>query len=328
MTTFKLARLLIVALLATGFLLISSVTAASSSLFFSEYVEGSSNNKALELFNPTGNSVTLTDAYSIKLFANGSSTPTATIPLTGSVVGGGTFVLARSTADPEILGAADQTTTNFLFNGDDAIALTREGIAVDVIGQIGFDPGLQWGSGDSSTQDATLRRKAPVSTGDPDGSDPFDPPNEWDGFPVDTFDGLGSHAGPVVGRGDGPCDASPTIQGTPFVDVLFGTPGADVIHGDGGHDLILGRGGDDRICAGGGSDIVLGGSGSDVIDAGSGSDLVAGGAQDDAIDGGPDRDRLFGGRGSDRLDGGDGFDWCRGGPDADTLSNCEWHPGP
>ncbi len=327
MTTFKNARSLIVALLATGFLLVGSVTAASSSLFFSEYVEGSSNNKALELFNPTDSPVTLTDTYSIKLFANGSSTPTATIPLTGSIAGGDTFVLARSTADPEILGAADQTTTNFLFNGDDAIALTREGIAVDVIGQIGFDPGLAWGSGDLSTQDSTLRRKAAVSTGDPDGSDPFDPSSQWDGFPVDTFDGLGSHDGSVVGSADDPCEASPTIRGTPSTDVLLGTPGADVIHADEGRDLILGRGGDDQICAGGGSDIVLGGNGDDVIDAGRGSDLVAGGDGDDAIYGGRGRDRLFGGRGSDGLDGGDEFDWCRGGPDSDTLSNCEWHSG-
>ncbi|HSE98588.1 MAG TPA: hypothetical protein VLD57_10015, partial [Blastocatellia bacterium] len=65
---------------------------------------------------------------------------------------------------------------------------------IDVIGQIGFDPGTEWGSGLTSTADNTLRRKASISAGDPNGSDPFDPSVEWDGFATDTFDGLGSHS--------------------------------------------------------------------------------------------------------------------------------------
>ncbi len=42
--------------------------AASSELFFSEYIEGSSNNKALEIFNDTGATVNLaTSGYSITM---------------------------------------------------------------------------------------------------------------------------------------------------------------------------------------------------------------------------------------------------------------------
>jgi hypothetical protein len=44
-----------------------------------------------------------------------------------------------------------------------------------VIGQIGFDPGSEWGSGLTSTADNTLRRKPSIEAGDPNGTDAFDP---------------------------------------------------------------------------------------------------------------------------------------------------------
>ena len=64
---------------------------------------------------------------------------------------------------------------------------------IDAIGQIGFDPGSEWGTGLTSTADNTLRRKGTISAGDTNGSDAFDPSIEWDGFATNTFDGLGSH---------------------------------------------------------------------------------------------------------------------------------------
>lgn len=168
--------------------------AAPAELFFSEYVEGSSSNKALEVFNGTGAPVTLTGVYDVQIYANGSVTATATIPLTGTVADGDAFVLAQVNAVAAVLAQADQTTANFLYNGDDAVALRRDGTIVDVIGQIGFDPGAEWGSGDASTADATLRRKPGVHAGDTDGAGTFDPAVEWDGYALDTFDGLGAHA--------------------------------------------------------------------------------------------------------------------------------------
>ncbi len=46
--------------------------AAATDLFFSEYVEGSSNNKALEIYNGTGAPVDLGAAdYSVQMFFNG-----------------------------------------------------------------------------------------------------------------------------------------------------------------------------------------------------------------------------------------------------------------
>ena len=167
--------------------------AAPSELFFSEYVEGSSNNKALEIYNGTGAAVTLTSMYQIQVCFNGS-TSCSSFSLTGSVANGDVFVFAAASAAPAILAQADQTTSASLFNGDDAVVLRKNGAIVDVIGQIGFDPGVEWGSGLTSTADNTLRRKSAIQSGDTNGSDAFNPATEWDGYAVDTFDGLGSHS--------------------------------------------------------------------------------------------------------------------------------------
>ena len=64
--------------------------------------------------------------------------------------------------------------------------------AIDVLGQIGVDPGIAWTGGGLSTADQTLRRKASIDAGDANGTDSFDPSVEWVGYPVDTFDGLGN----------------------------------------------------------------------------------------------------------------------------------------
>ncbi len=170
--------------------------ACSTELFFSEYVEGSSYNKALEIVNSTGAAVDLgAGNYDVQIFFNGNPNAGQTIPLSGTVNDGDVFVIAHPSANSAILAQADQTDGGILFNGDDAVALRKNGVYVDVIGQIGFDPGSQWGSGDLSTQDNTIRRKETVTAGDPDGSDDFEPEliAEWDGYPNDTFDGLGSH---------------------------------------------------------------------------------------------------------------------------------------
>src|SRR5918993_584433 len=90
-----------------GLMAVSDAKAqACSDLFFSEYIEGSSGtNKVLEIYNPTNAAITLT-AYSVKLYANGSATATATLPLTGSIAAGGTIVIANSASAAGILSAA------------------------------------------------------------------------------------------------------------------------------------------------------------------------------------------------------------------------------
>jgi hypothetical protein len=168
-------------------------------LFFSEYVEGSSNNKALEIYNNTGAAVDLAAAgYVVQMYFNGNTTAGLTIPLTGTVANGDVFVLAQSSASSVILAQADQTNGSGWFNGDDAVVLRKggaSGAVVDAIGQIGFDPGTEWGTGLTSTADNTLRRKTSITMGDTNPFDSFDPSLEWDGFATDTFDGLGSYSG-------------------------------------------------------------------------------------------------------------------------------------
>ncbi len=172
----------------------AATRAASSELFFSEYIEGSSNNKALEISTGTGSAVDLAaGGYSVQMFFNGSASAGLTLSLTGTVASGDVYVVAQSSANPAILAQADLTNGSGWFNGDDAVVLRKGTVFLDVIGQIGVDPGSQWGTGLTSTFDHTLRRKAAIEAGDPDGSDAFDPAVEWDGFATDTFDGLGVH---------------------------------------------------------------------------------------------------------------------------------------
>jgi hypothetical protein len=163
-------------------------------LFFSEYIEGSSNNKALEIYNGTGIPIDLgTGAYSVQMFFNGSASAGLTINLTGTVANSDVFVLAQSSANATILAQADQTNGAGWFNGDDAVVLRKGTTVIDVIGQVGFDPGTEWGTGLIGTADGTLRRKSSILAGDTNFADAFDPAVEWDGFATDTFGGLGAH---------------------------------------------------------------------------------------------------------------------------------------
>jgi len=168
--------------------------AQSSDLFISEYVEGTGNNKAIEIYNATGFTIDLAD-YSIDIYTNGATTPTMQIALSGTLVDGDVFVVVNTSADATLLAYGDMT-GNCYWNGNDAIVLTHFGDSIDHLGQVGFDPGTEWGTGDVTTANHTLRRKDAITDGDPTFGDPFDPSIEWDGFPVDTFDGLGWHITP------------------------------------------------------------------------------------------------------------------------------------
>jgi predicted extracellular nuclease len=199
------------ALAAAGVGLVPAAAAAApTELFISEYVEGTSNNKAIEIFNGTGAPVDLTaGGYVLQMYFNGAATPT-NFTLTGSVADGDVFVFAHSAAAQAILDQADQLTGAGIFNGDDAIVLRRGGAGgtiLDVIGQVGTDPGTEWGTGLTSTADNTLRRQPSVTAGDTEPTDVFDPAAQWLGFATDTFDGLGTH----TIDGGGPVDQPPAL---------------------------------------------------------------------------------------------------------------------
>ncbi len=165
------------ALLALG--LLSSVSFAQdcSKLFISEYVEGWSNNKALEIYNPTNADIDLS-AYFVARYSNGSNAATVanSVQLSGIVPARGVFVGVLDKQDPNGTGQeapiwdslvvrADgffcpvyNTTNAWYWNGNDAILLAKGNLAgltsttqitpanvpnfeiLDVFGKIGEDP--------------------------------------------------------------------------------------------------------------------------------------------------------------------------------------------
>ncbi|MBX7098693.1 MAG: tandem-95 repeat protein, partial [Myxococcaceae bacterium] len=175
-----------------------SATCQVETLRFSEYVEGSSNNKALEIYNPFLTATNLTGC-SLRLYSNGATSPTNTVALTQTIASHDVFVACNSLSNASILAACDlQVSAGALgFNGDDVVELFCNGAAVDVIGQIGNrGSGGGWGSGTVKTFDATLRRKCSVFRGDSNGTNAFDPALEWDGFATDLATDLGTYSCP------------------------------------------------------------------------------------------------------------------------------------
>ena len=149
----------------------------STELFISEYIEGTSNNKYLEIYNGTASTVDLSP-YDIQIYYNGSTSAGSTIALTGSIVSGDVFVIANSSANAWT-GTPDMTSGSLNFNGNDVVVLRKNSADLDKIGTIGDASNL--------FQDKTLRRKSSVSA-------PTTTYNsaEWDELAL-TYDGLGSH---------------------------------------------------------------------------------------------------------------------------------------
>ncbi|MBA6156922.1 lamin tail domain-containing protein [Tenacibaculum sp. S7007] len=173
-------------------------------LFFSEYAEGSSNNKYLEIYNPSTENVDLT-AYA---YPNVSNAPTTVgehefwneFPAGATIAPGGVYIIAHGSANAEILGKANHT-FNFLSNGDDGFALvhgTETSFTVlDRVGDWNGDPGTGWEVAGiaNATQNHTLVRKSSITEGNADwtasaGTNTTD--SEWEVKDIDDFTSLGS----------------------------------------------------------------------------------------------------------------------------------------
>ncbi|MBM4149238.1 MAG: hypothetical protein FJ224_09345, partial [Lentisphaerae bacterium] len=167
-------------------------------VLISEYVEGTSHNKALEIFNGTPTNISLSGGqFVVQVYYDGNTSPGDTIALTGSLASGQTHVLAHSLASASLRSLANQTNGNLAFNGDDAVLLRSGGASgtiLDSIGRRGEDPGTRWSSNGVSTLDSTLRRSSSVPFGDTAPDNAFDVSEEWISQPVDTFSGLGAHS--------------------------------------------------------------------------------------------------------------------------------------
>ncbi len=170
----------------------------ADALFFSEYIEGSSNNKALEIANNTGASVNLS-GYSIKRQTNGAGAWSGTLNLSGTLANNDVYVVANSSASTAIKNVADITSSSgaMSFNGNDPVGLFKNDVLIDIVGTFN-------GGSSNFAKDVTLRRKGDISS-----------PNstyttaEWDSYAQNTFDDLGSHT--FNGGGTSPDTQAPTI---------------------------------------------------------------------------------------------------------------------
>ncbi len=161
----------------------ANTTASRTDLYLSEYVEGSSNNKAIELKNETGVSISLS-SYSIRKQTNGAGAWGTGLTLSGTLANGGKFVVVNSAIASSCYSttSANLSTASveMAFNGNDPVGLFKNGVLIDVVGT--FNGGTA-----NFAADITLRRKttatAPKATYSA---------TDWDTFTVDNCGGLGN----------------------------------------------------------------------------------------------------------------------------------------
>jgi hypothetical protein len=212
-------------LLSVSLLFTMSVNAQDcSELFFSEYVEGWSQNKAIEVYNPTSASIDLSD-YQVERYSNGTTNSSAggITALTGTLASGDAFVLTSGETDSaSTFGYIDAILFNMgdmaeplgsyptpmHMNGNDAMVLTKNGVIIDVIGRVGEDPASGAWTDDAAsgftmgswwTAQHTLIRKNTVLYGDDNGLDLFNPSLEWDSLVVGSWNNLGTHTCDCIG---------------------------------------------------------------------------------------------------------------------------------
>lgn len=168
-----------------------TATTGCSELFISEYLEGASNDKAVEVYNPTTAAINLS-GYSLVAYNNGNTTPTNSFNFPNVMLAAGdVYVIANPNANSTILGQADSTSSVTFFNGDDAVVLFKNADTLDIIGIVGVDPGSSWSVGSGATANNTLVRKASVDAGTTDWSVGV---TQWDVFPSSTSTFIGSHS--------------------------------------------------------------------------------------------------------------------------------------
>lgn len=184
----------------------SSVYDIPYEIFISEYIEGSGNNKAIELYNPTSASMTLIN-YDLAIYNSAATTPNYTYALDSITIPAySTYVIVASTsANQEMKDQSDAYSSVANFNGDDAIALLKNDVIIDLFGKNdGNDPGTSWTFDDGATAEYTLVRDSSVTT--PSATWNTD---EWIVYDQDTFGFLGLHF--LIGHDD--TGARPSYSG-------------------------------------------------------------------------------------------------------------------
>lgn len=161
-------------------------SSGGSELFISEYVEGSGNNKVLEIVNITGSTVDLS-TYTIKKSINGSASWDTTIysfPASAQIINNDVYVVANSSvASPCNITADDLTNSSVMqYNGNDPLGLFKNDVLIDIVGVLG--------AGSSNfAANTTLVRKSTIT----EPSTTFNIA-DWDSYAQDDCSNIGSHS--------------------------------------------------------------------------------------------------------------------------------------
>ena len=155
----------------------------NADLFISEYLEGGSFNKYIEIYNPTNQDIDLS-SYKLAMHSysgsadNGNDAGIKEIALTGTLAAKMVIVYKHSKATI-YTGAAEVISDEVInFNGNDPVILYKGDNIIDYFGVDNTPFGV----------DKTFRRKSTITAP----SATYDPA-QWDEYPKETIDGLGSH---------------------------------------------------------------------------------------------------------------------------------------
>lgn len=154
---------------------------AVAGVFISEYVEGSNFDKAIEIYNGTGNYLDL-EKFALQKDLDGTGVFGEVILLNGTLKPNGVLVVANQSAATAILSVAKVTTNTAVlnFNGDDQVRLLYFGKEID---RIGIPGNVAFG------ENKTLVRKPEVLTGTPMASGI----DSWISFVTGDISHLGWH---------------------------------------------------------------------------------------------------------------------------------------
>ena len=152
----------------------------TNELFISEYVEGSSNNKAIEIANFTGESINLND-YSLARNINSGTNWGEMLQLNGEILHGDVYIVSKGNADEQILSNSDQLSSAdaISFNGDDPVGLFKDNNLIDIFGFF---------NGDNDYANSTYVRNESIVN--PNINFNID---EWSYYPNNSFEFLGFH---------------------------------------------------------------------------------------------------------------------------------------
>ena len=179
-----------------------TLNAPETDLFISEYSEGSSNNKYIEIFNGTGSDVDLSN-YEMWKIANGGSWPEYSLSLSGTLAAGEVYVIYYGSSAATISSAGDIVWSQANYNGNDAIGLAKSingtMTLIDAVGTDGTDPGSGWSVAgvNNATKDHTLIRKSSITGPNNNwtasaGTNTTD--SEWEVLAKDDWTNIGLHS--------------------------------------------------------------------------------------------------------------------------------------